>query len=79
MTTITDRPPLTRRQAEVYAWVVRHHDERGYAPTYRAIATAFAIQVNAAAETVRRLVKKGYLEIRKAPRGVIYVREEVAA
>ena len=79
MTTITDRPPLTRRQAEIYAWVVRHHDERGYAPTYRAIATAFGIQVNGAAETVRRLVRKKYLEIRKAPRGVIYVREEVAA
>ena len=79
MTSITDRPPLTRRQAEIYAWVVRHHDERGYAPTYRAIATAFQIQVNAAAETVRRLVRKGYLEIRKAPRGVIYVRQEVAA
>lgn len=73
--TITERPPLTHRQAEVLAWIARYHEEHGYAPTYRAIATAFGIQVNGAAETVRRLVAKQYLEIRKAPRGVIYVRE----
>lgn len=60
--TTTTRPPLTDRQLALLLWIRRHIAERGFAPSFQDIATAFRFSSrNAAYGHVLALKKKGYL------------------
>ena len=55
--------PLTSRQAEVLAWLMRFHAEHGYTPTVREQCRAFGSANPEAASCIRReLRRKGYID-----------------
>jgi repressor LexA len=49
------------RRAEVLAFVRAFHDERGYGPTYREIATEIGLAVSTVQSHVRQLLEAGEL------------------
>jgi len=62
MTTTTPLPPLTDRQREVYAWIVKYIATHSYPPTVRECALAFRFgSINGAMCHLHPLRKKGYL------------------
>ena len=72
MTTIT-RQPLTQRQRQVYDYIAGHVELHGYAPTYETIMRHFGWATkNSVACHVRPLIRKGWIEVRKANRGVLF-------
>ncbi|MDX1953485.1 MAG: transcriptional repressor LexA [Verrucomicrobiota bacterium] len=55
--------PLTKRQQNVLEFIVKMQQLNGYSPTFRDIADHFGFRsMNAAADHVRALRKKGYIE-----------------
>ena len=55
--------PLTTRQAEVLAYLIAFHRERGYMPTVTEQMRAFGIRNKEGVHCVRReLRRKGYIE-----------------
>lgn len=62
---------LTKRQAEVLAFIVYHNDKYRRSPTYREIGKYCGFNVNAALQHVRNLQRKGYVTIdARVSRGV---------
>ncbi len=54
--------PLTKRQAQILAYITDHIEERNYAPSYREIGDHFHLSSTATiAEHVESLRQKGYL------------------
>lgn len=73
MTTTTERIQLTDRQREVYEYIRSFVADRGYAPTYETIMRHFGWTTkNSVACHVKPLIRKGWVEIRKAQRGVLF-------
>lgn len=56
------RRELTDRQRQFYDFVRDFHAEHGVFPTVREMCRRFDVQVNAAAQHLDALVKKGWLE-----------------
>ena len=62
MTTVTERKPLTPRQAEILNWLANYIAERGYSPTVRELCLAFGFgSVNGAMCHLQPLRKKGWI------------------
>lgn len=58
------RPSLTPRQGEVFNFLKRNVAERGFPPTVAEIATHFGMRSqNAAAQHLRLMAQKGFIEI----------------
>ena len=54
--------PLTKRQAEILAFITNHISEHNYAPSYREIGKFFGLSSTATiAEHIESLKQKGYL------------------
>ena len=54
---------LTKKQAEILAFIRTHLEDQGYAPTYREIAEAFELSSPATVhQHVQSLIEKGYLQ-----------------
>ena len=54
--------PLTKRQAEMLAYIREYLSEEGVAPTVRELANRFGLRAtNAVADHLRALERKGYL------------------
>lgn len=61
--TVDTRPPLSPRQRDTFEFIERYIAEHGYPPCIREIAAAMGIRsTNGAADHVRALEKKGYIE-----------------
>lgn len=54
---------LTQRQQDVLSSIGAHLEQNGYPPSRREIAAAVGVRVRVADEHVRRLAKKGYIEV----------------
>ena len=55
-------PPLTKKQANILAYIRRHIEDNGYAPSYREIADHFELSSPATVhQHVKTLVEKGCL------------------
>jgi repressor LexA len=57
--------PLTRRQAQILAFVRRFMDRNGYAPTVEEIAEHYGLWRNGCQQHLELIAKKGHL--RRAP------------
>lgn len=55
------REPLTRRQREIYNWIVAFNRDFGYAPTFNQVAQHFTITLPTVHEHVDNLRRKGWL------------------
>lgn len=54
--------PLTKRQAEIYQFIVGHLDEEGYAPSYEEIAGVFGFHsLSTVWEHLNNLERKGWI------------------
>lgn len=54
--------PLTKKQADILAYIRQHVEDRGYAPSYREIAEHFNLSSPATIhQYVKTLTEKGYL------------------
>ena len=62
MRVANDLPPLSERQAQVYAYIRNHIQMSGYPPTVREIGAALGIRsTNGVADHLKALKRKGYL------------------
>lgn len=52
---------LTGNQLKVWGFVGDFRQAHGYSPTIQDVATHFGVQLNAVAQTIRRLRDKGWL------------------
>ena len=60
------KPKLTMRQKEVFDFLHRFIEERGFPPTYVELARGLGLRSsNAAAQHIRLLAQKGYVEVEK--------------
>ena len=53
---------LTERQKEIYSFIVKFRNEKGYSPSFREIGKGCFLSVSTVAGYVDRLVRKGYLD-----------------
>lgn len=53
---------LTKKQEEIFDYMVRYQEVMDNMPCYRAIAVVFDFQTNAAYSHVEALIKKGWIE-----------------
>jgi SOS-response transcriptional repressor LexA len=80
MTTTTRLMPLTTRQQTLYRWIRDYREERGLAPSYAEIATAFGFRSKSAVLSyVVALRRKGWLDNNSGmPRGAVPSKEAQA-
>lgn len=65
---------LTKKQQEVYGFVVKFITMNGYAPSNREIASNFDITAKGAYDHLHLIEKKGYIKIvPKISRGIILI------
>jgi SOS-response transcriptional repressor LexA len=62
MTVIAEPQPLTKKQTDIYAWIVAYIESHGYSPTVREICKAFKFASPQGAHChLRPLRKKGWV------------------
>ena len=53
--------PLTKKQNDIFLFIVEYHTENNRPPTYRKIAEYFGFQIKCAYDHVKAIEKKGYI------------------
>lgn len=67
------RTALTKRQAEMLAWIEQFTIAKGYQPSTREVGTHFGITPPAVAYHVAAICKKGWLESTGNARALVFV------
>ena len=62
--------PLTKRQAQIFAFMKAHANRYGYPPTRAEIADAFDLAVNGVQQHLNLMQRKGVLKLVHAARGI---------
>lgn len=55
---------MTPNQKKVYNYILAYHEKKGECPSTRTIAAHFGVSHQTTHGTCKRLVEKGYLQIR---------------